>query len=149
MYNRGARCIADGCRHNALSEYQGTCGMPGCIKKAQKYNPTLVQNFIEALIIDPKSAAAKDFYKSIKQDWESVEKVKALQSKKNAAIIISEQKRQRQAELAAALNDQTVLFNVHLVKHFFFSCFLNMFLSCFFFTLFPLRSYYLCSLLTP
>ena len=134
-------CIADGCRHNALSQYQGTCGLPSCIEKAKKYNPTLVQNFIEALITDPKSVAAKDFYKSIKGDWESVERLKALQSKKNSAIIISEQKRKRQEELDAALNDPTVLFNVHLVKHFFFSCFLNMFLSCFFFTLFLLRSY--------
>ena len=55
-----AKCLEDGCRFLAVAKHNGTCGLPDCL-----YNPILVQSFVDAVLIKPKSDIANDYYVAI------------------------------------------------------------------------------------
>ena len=64
-YFTAARCIGTGCRFLAVAKHNGTCGLPDCLERVSLYNPILVQSFVEAVLIKPKSDIAKDYYVAI------------------------------------------------------------------------------------
>ena len=103
-----AKCIGQGCRSNANATFEGTCGLPRCREWVSKYNAELVLQFTEALAINPKSKAAKAFYKGILNDFKEKEDLKAKKAKRAADLLISQLQMRRNAEREANLNSPEV-----------------------------------------